>query len=144
MSQTNLRSLLLPGVLTFNTRADYKKLMGVDPPAFDPALPVQCWVDTVRERVVDVPTVVNPSANPYRGFVYNLVVRETVAKPGEPIVYGVAVLEPTYIPACIATRLNLPGEQYGIRVDNMQIPIRDLLPGEVIESNPFGITVVGT
>lgn len=140
MNKISIKDAGLPGVMTFENRADYKKRMGVDPPPYDKNLPIQIWMDTIDRRTQRT-GIINPTANPYDGVTYNLVIRETVANVGEPLVYGSPLLETTLIPYSVARRVNLPDDQSGIRVDDMIFPIRDLQPGERVNGDPFGVWI---
>lgn len=132
-----LRQACLPWVTIFENRADYKQKMGHEAPAFDPNMPPQCWMYVGTDRTIDTFGVYVPSANPYRGSIYNLVVREHTAAG-----YGNPVLEPTFIPNFVANRVNLPGDQSGIMIDDQLFPIRDLQPNESLQSGFGGVPVI--
>ncbi len=132
---------MLPGIEVFVSRADFRVRTGKEAPAYDPNFPVQCWRDMQDVTQGNIPQVVYPNNNPYRGRTFNLVIRERVIAASGVMIYGVAVLEPTFIPHFISARVNLPPDQSGIPVDDQQFPIRDLLPGETIVSSPFGISI---
>lgn len=136
----SLQQAILPGVQVFVSQADYVKKTGQQPPAYDPNLPIQLWRDTLGRTQAPLSNVFYPNNNPYRGFVYNLVILESVYE-NNTVVAGVAVLEPTFVPEMLAQRVNIPTDQSGIKFPSTVFPIRDLLPGESIDNSPFGIWI---
>lgn len=136
-----LLDAVLPGVEVYVSRADFLSRNRVEAPPYDPNLPVQCWRDVNPMIEGSVPGVVYPGNNPYRGRHYNLVVREQVLAPSGVLIFGQAVLESTFVPRALASRVNLPPDQSGIVVDTNCFPIRDLTPTEMIYSNPWGVYI---
>lgn len=136
MNQIPLNQATLAGVLVFQNRADYLQRMGHQPPQYTDQLPIQCWM------YVGPDNSTQGGANPYRGAFYNLVFHEIVRNEAGQLIYGVPVLEQTFISQRTATRVNLPGDQAGIPVDTQQFPIRDLLPGESIQAGFGGVPII--
>ena len=141
-----LGAVVLQGIQAFETQADFKSFTKQSPPPFDPTIPIKLWRDTNTAR-----TNVN-QANPWAGFTYNFIVRDTVVQTqpdGSKItVYGDAVIEQGEMPGWLAARVNIPpdaGSGPGVTPTyenpDQVFPIDPSIVQAQIVQSPFGVQI---
>jgi hypothetical protein len=138
-----LSAVVLAGVQCFENQADYKAAVGMSPPAWDPSLPIKLWRDTNAAR-----TNVN-SANPWAGYTYNFVVRDSMLQNGV-LVYGDAVIEQGEMPGWLAARVNIPpdgssgaGVSPTYQNPDQVFPIDPSITQAQVIQSPFGVELQG-
>jgi hypothetical protein len=131
----------LQGIQAFENQADFKAATGQAPPAWDPTIPIKLWRDTNAAR-----TAVN-GANPWAGYTYNFVVRDTMVQGGVTV-YGDAVIEQGEMPGWLAARVNIPpdaGSGPGVTPTyenpDQVFPIDPSIVQAQIVQSPFGVSV---
>ena len=132
---------ILVGIQAFENQADFHKFTGAAPPPFDPTIPIKLWRDTNLSR-----TAVN-TANPWAGYGYNFIVRDTMVANGVTV-YGDAVIEQGVMPGWLAARVNIPpdaGSGPGVtptyQNPDQVFPIDPSIVQAQIVQYPFGVEI---
>lgn len=131
---------VLPGVQVFENPVDYQNFTGKPCPTYDPAMPVQNWRDTNTTRTQP------GNVNPYAGYTYNIIIRETVVGPSGIPVAGDPVLVPCFVPGFLASRVNIPplGSGPGVPAEtnaDAMFPLDPSITQANIVVSPFGISL---
>jgi hypothetical protein len=118
----------------YQTREDFRKATGLEPPAFDPEKPPKYWLDTEIVKTTK------------RNVVYDQVL--VVSEEGTPIAGsdGQPALEPLVLTRSEAIAVNIPyksgANELGADQPEVQPPLRDLEADEELFFDVAGIVAV--
>lgn len=121
----------------FQTREEYKAVMGIDPPPFNPFKPLKSWFDP------------KAAENPRRKIVYDNVL--ALADNGTPLVdlNGQPLLEPLLIDREDAAVVNIPVKDFSGRIQEQHpighevpVPLRPLTENEELVIGLMGLVQV--